>query len=54
MSADPLAMLFRQFCLTTMAGRFEEMIQLAETQNWGYRKLLLQLCEAEAADRRER
>ena len=54
MSADPLAMLFRQFCLTTMASRFEEMVQLAEAQNWGYRKLLLQLCEAEAADRRER
>jgi DNA replication protein DnaC len=29
-------------------------MQLAETQNWGYRKLLLQLCESEAADRRER
>jgi len=54
MSADPLAILFRQFCLTTMAARFEEMLQLAETQNWGYRKLLLQLCEAEAADRHER
>lgn len=54
MSADPLGMMFRQFCLTTMAGRFEEMIGLAEAQNWGYRKLLLQLCEAEAADRRER
>ncbi len=54
MSADPLGMLFRQFCLTTMAGRFEELIGLAEAQNWGYRKLLLQLCEAEAADRRER
>lgn len=54
MSADPLAMLFRQFCLTTMAARFEEMIQLAEAQNWGYRKLLLQLCEAEEAERRER
>jgi len=30
------------------------MIQSAETANWGYRKLLLHLCEAEAADRRER
>jgi DNA replication protein DnaC len=54
MSADTLEMLFRQFCLSTMATRFAEMIQLAEAQNWGYRKLLLQLCEAEAADRRER
>lgn len=54
MSADTLEMFLRQFCLTTMAARVAEMMQLAETQNWGYRKLLLQLCEAEAADRRER
>lgn len=54
MSADALEMLFREFRLPTMAGRFAEFIQNAETQNWGYRKLLLHLCEAEAADRRER
>ena len=54
MSADTLEMLFREFCLPTMAARFAEMMQSAEAQNWGYRKLLLQLCEAEAADRRER
>ena len=54
MSADPLEMMFREFCLPTMAARFAEMMQSAEAQNWGYRKLLLQLCEAEAADRRER
>lgn len=54
MSADPLALLFRSFSLPTMAERFEEMIQSAESQNWGYRKLLQQLCEAEAADRQER
>ena len=54
MSADTLEMLFREFCLPTMASRFVEMIQSAEAHNWGYRKLLLQLCEAEAADRRER
>jgi len=47
-------MLFREFCLPTMAARCAEMLQSAETQNWGYRKLLVQLCEAEAADRRER
>ncbi|MCL4823992.1 MAG: IS21-like element helper ATPase IstB [Anaerolineales bacterium] len=52
--ADTLEMMFREFRLPTMAGRFAEMIQSAEAQNWGYRKLLLQLCEAEAADRRER
>src|SRR6266436_4457726 len=54
MSADTLEIMFREFCLPTMAARFAEMMQSAEAQNWGYRKLLLQLCEAEAADRRER
>ena len=54
MSADTLEMLFREFCLPTMAARFTDMVQSAEVQNWGYRKLLLHLCEAEAADRRER
>lgn len=54
MGSDTLEMLFREFRLPTMASRFAEMIQSAEAQNWGYRKLLLQLCEAEAADRRER
>ena len=54
MSAEPLAMLFREFCLPTMAARCAEMMQSAEAQNWGYQKLLRQLCEAEAADRRER
>jgi len=33
MSADALAMLFREFRLPTMAGRFTEFIQNAETQN---------------------
>jgi DNA replication protein DnaC len=54
MSADTLEMMFREFCLPTMAARCGEMMASAEAQNWGYRKLLVQLCEAEAADRRER
>jgi DNA replication protein DnaC len=54
MSTDPLAMLLREFHLPTMAARFAEMVQSAESENWGYRNLLLRLCEAEAADRRER
>lgn len=54
MSADPLALLFRSFRLPTMAERFEEMIRSAEAENWGYRKLLVNLCEAEALDRKER
>lgn len=54
MPAETLEMLLREFCLTSMASRCAEMIASAEAQNWGYRKFLLQLCEAEAADRRER
>jgi DNA replication protein DnaC len=54
MSAETLERLFREFCLPTMAARCGEMMASAEAQNWGYRKLLVQLCEAEAADRRER
>jgi DNA replication protein DnaC len=54
MSADPLALLFRSFRLPTMAERFEEMIRSAEAENWGYRKLLVNLCEAETLDRKER
>jgi DNA replication protein DnaC len=54
MSADTLEMLFREFRLPTMAARFGEMMENAEQQNWGYRKLLLHLCEAEADDRQER
>lgn len=54
MSADPLALLFRSFRLPTMAERFEEMIRSAESENWGYRKLLVNLCEAETLDRKER
>jgi DNA replication protein DnaC len=54
MSADTLEMMFREFCLPTMAARCGQMMASAEAQNWGYRKLLVQLCEAEAADRRER
>jgi len=54
MAAESLELLLREFCLTTMAARCGEMLASAEAQNWGYRKFLLQLCEAEAADRRER
>ena len=46
MVADTLEMLFREFCLPTMAARCAEMLQSAEAQNWGYRKLLLQLHRA--------
>jgi DNA replication protein DnaC len=54
MSADALALLLRSFNLTTMAARYPEMLKSAEENNWGYRKFLTQLCESEAADRKER
>lgn len=54
MPSDTLEMMFREFHLPTMAADCGRMLQSAETQNWGYRRLLVELCEAEAADRRER
>jgi DNA replication protein DnaC len=54
MSADALAILFRSFRLPTMAALWEESVQRAEQENWGYRRLLQHLCESEAQDRRER
>jgi DNA replication protein DnaC len=54
MSADGLALLLRSFKLPTMAGRYPELLVEAEQNHWGYRKFLTHLCEAEAADRKER
>lgn len=54
MSSDALAMLLRSFTLSTMATHYPEILASAEEHNWGYRKFLTQLCEAEAAERKER
>ncbi len=54
MSADALALMFRTFHLPTMASIWEESVERAEKENWGYRRLLQYLCETEAQDRRER
>lgn len=48
---DPLALLLRQFFLSTMAGCCAEYIARAEAGNWGYRRFLLELCEVEAQHR---
>lgn len=48
---DPLALLLRQFFLSTMAGCCAEYIARAEAGNWGYRRFLLELCEVEAGHR---
>ncbi len=54
MSADSLIMLLKSFNLTTMAGIYDESIERAERENWGYRKFLSYLCENEYQDRHER
>lgn len=54
MSADALALMFRTFHLPTMASIWEQSVERAEKENWGYRRLLQYLCETEAQDRRER
>ncbi len=54
MPPDTLGMLLRSFKLPTMAARYEETLREAETGDWGYRRFLSHLCEAEAADRAER
>ncbi len=54
MSADPLALLLRSFKLPTMAKRYPETLASAQAQGWDCRRFLLDLCEAEASDRKER
>jgi len=47
MSADSLILLLKSFNLTTMAQIYDESLQRAEKENWGYRKFLKFLCENE-------
>lgn len=54
MSADPLGLLLRSFKLPTMAKRYPETLASAQAQGWDCRRFLLDLCEAEAVDRKER
>jgi DNA replication protein DnaC len=54
MSADPLGLLLRSFKLPTMAKRYPETLASAQAHGWDRRRFLLALCEAEAADRKER
>jgi len=54
MSADSLGLLLKSFRLPTMAQIYEQEVEQAEQQGWGYRKFLQHLCEAEAQDRAER
>jgi DNA replication protein DnaC len=54
MSTDALALAFRSLQLPTMAALWEESVQRAEGENWGYRRLLQHLCDSEEQDRRQR
>jgi DNA replication protein DnaC len=54
MSADSLILLLKSFNLTTMAGIYNESVERAEGENWGYRKFLSYLCENEYQARHER
>ena len=42
MSTDTVEMMFREFHLPTMAARCAQMMESAEAQNWGYRRLLVE------------
>jgi DNA replication protein DnaC len=54
MAHDSLALILKSFHLPTMASLYENVMEQAEKENWGYRKFLQHLCESEAQDRRER
>jgi len=47
MSADSLMLLLKSFNLTTMVQIYDESLQRAEKENWGYRKFLQYLSENE-------
>src|SRR5690606_7411581 len=48
---DPTVLLLRSFCLATMAGQYEEVMQRAEKEGWSHRQGLRHLCESEAVER---
>ena len=48
---DPTVMLLRSFCLSTMAGQYEEVMRRAEKDGWSHRQVLRHLCESEAVER---
>ena len=54
MSADSLSILLRSLELSAMERECEGALVRAEAENWGYRRLLLHLAEAEVQDCRAR
>ena len=47
-------MYLKSFRLPTMAAMLEEAVKTAETEDWGYQRLLTYLCECEYQDRQQR
>ena len=54
MSNDPLPMLLRSLRLPTITAEFTKAVATAEAENWGYRRFLQHLAEAETSDRKTR
>lgn len=54
MSASSLPLLLRSMRLPTIAREYDQAIQRAEAENWGYQRFLSYLFEAEANDRLQR
>jgi DNA replication protein DnaC len=54
MSTDPLPLLLRSMRLPTIAREYDQTVQRAEAENWGYQRFLSYLFEAEANDRLQR
>ena len=54
MSNDPLPILLRALRLPTMAEAYDQAIVSAEAENWGYRRFLTHLAEAETSERLSR
>ena len=52
--SDPVPVLLRSFCLTTMAGQYEEVMECAEKEGWSHRAVLRHLCESEAVERAQK
>jgi len=46
---DPTVMLLRSFCLSTMGGHYDELMQRAEKDGWSHRPVLRRWCESEAS-----
>ena len=53
-AVDPTVMLLRSFCLATMAGQYEQVIERAGKEGWSHRQFMRHLCESEAVERAQK